>query len=62
MSNYVVLETEEGNRALLRALSRALSNNPGKEDEEEIEYALKLYRSLVCKDRYIYLDLHFYNK
>ena len=45
--NNVVLETEEENQALLNAIKANLSKKASKEDEEETEYALRLYKSLI---------------
>ena len=45
--NNVVLETKEENQALLDAIKANLSKKVSKKDEEEIEYSLMLYKSLI---------------
>ncbi|QXJ30733.1 hypothetical protein [Saccharolobus shibatae] len=47
VGNDVILETEGEGMALLNAIKANLSKKPSKEDEEEIEYALRLYYSLM---------------
>ena len=50
VGNDVILETEEEGMVLLNAIKANLSKKPSKEDEEEIEYALGLYYSLMCSN------------
>ena len=47
--NNLILETEEENQALLEAIKADLSKRTSKKDEEEIEYSLTLYKSLISR-------------
>ena len=47
--NSVVLDTEEENRVLLEAIKADLGRKLSDEDEEEIKYSMRLYRSLMSQ-------------